>query len=371
MKSPARPWRGMARRLALLALALLLLSGCSGKAPAAAAPAAGDAGAAGAADAAAVTTDASGKLSFAAPEWKVGQWWEWQTSFGTQTLDSTYCSIVVAASGSSYTVATESEADAKQEAAFGMPLLGAVGRPDLAMDGWGDEPWSLLSFPLTDGKAWSAKVPNIAWDIVDGPTVDLAMTARIPPPAAGEPPVALIEGKAGDALLVTATYDPAAGWFRDLRFWDVDAGEEGLEIGFHAKSTGVNYTGPIFQATAAPLLDWFDGSGFDDVPTAGGQPFVNPHPYTDFAMEGGEGHLLYGVLLAETVAGGRTVVLVNPNNEARHIEATDSALEGGSNLLWLDEPAIQGMWRIGSAGAGGYSAAYGALFELVVTAGAL
>lgn len=362
----------MARRLALLALALLLLSGCSGKAPDAAADAAkGDGDSPADAVPAEVTTDASGKLSFAAPDWKVGQWWEWETSFGAQTADFTYCSIVVATAGSSYTLATEREASAKDEAAFSMPLLGAVGRPDLAMGAWGDEPWSLLSFPLTDGKTWSARMPNIAWDVVDGDTVDLTMTARIPQPPAGDSPVALIEGKAGGATLVAATYDPATGWFRDLWFWDVDAGQEGLEIGYHAKSAGMDYTGPIFQATATPLLDWFDGGGFDDVPTEGGQPFVEPHPYTDFTMQGGDGHLLYGVLLAEAVAGARAVVLVDPNNQERHFEAHDAALEGGGSFLWLDEPAVQGMWRVGSAGAGGFSGAYGELFELVVTESAL
>jgi hypothetical protein len=356
----------MARRALLAALTVLLLSGCAGKdAPAQAAPAEAAAGLD------AVTTDAGGRVSLDAPTWAVGQWWEWETSFGTATRDDTFCSIVLGLQGGSYAVATEKAGMAKEEAAFTHPLLGTVGAGDLAMDGWGEAPWSLLSFPLTDGKTWTATMPNIAWDIVDGETVDLAMGARIPAPAAGELPVALIEGRVGDALLVTATYDPATGWFRDLRFFDTDAGEEGLEVGFHAKSAGLNYTGPIFQATAAPLLDWFDGSGFDDVPTSGGQPFADPHPYTDFTMEGGDGHLLFGVLLAETVAGGRTVVLTDPGNEARHFEATDTALEGGSNLLWLDEPAIAGMWRVASAGAGGFSAAFGALYEVVLTEGTL
>jgi hypothetical protein len=355
----------MARRLALVALAVLLLSGCSAKAPAEAAGAGADG---------AMSPDAAAMApaSFAAPVWKVGQWWEWQTTFGTATRDETFCSIVVGVDGGSYAVATERDGMAKEEAAFSHPLLGSIGKSDLAMSGWGDDPWSLLSFPLTDGKTWTATMPNIAWDSVDGPTVDLAMTARFSVPTPGEAVTVSVEGKVGDATLAAGIYDPSTGWFRDLSFFDNDPGQEGVEVAFHAKSTGTNYTGPIVQATATPILSWSDGSGFDDVPTSGGQPFVNPNPYSDFAVQGGDGHLLYGVLVAETVVGARAVVLTDPNGQERHFEAhaasTDSS---GSSFLWLDEPAIAGTWRVGSAGAGGYSAAYGQLYEVVVTESAL
>lgn len=356
----------MARLAPLAVLAFLLLSGCAGKAPASA-DAADDAG-----DDGSQPAGAAGPVtSLDAPTWSVGQWWEWEVSFGTETREETFCSIVVGAGGSGYTLATERDGMAKEEAAFSHPLLGPVGSGDLAMDGWGGDAWSLLQFPLTHGKTWTATMPNIAWDIVPAETVELSMLAHVMQASGEEGTIAHIQGKIGEQTLVSAIYDPATGWFRELSFYDVDAGDEGLEVGFRAVSHGMNYTGPIFQATAERLLDWFDGSGFTDVPTEGGQPFASPSPYVSFTVAGGEGHLLYGVLVAEAVIGARAIALVGPDNQPRYFEAHDAALEGAGNALWLDEPALAGTWHVASGGAGGFSAAFGAVWEVVLTETAL
>jgi hypothetical protein len=352
----------MAHRIALpalLAVAALLLAGCAGKAPAAAPqPAAGaDADAGGAAD------GLAGRTSFDAPQWQRGQWWEWTTTFGTQTADFTYCSIVTGTDGSFYTVATENTDEAKTEATFGMPLLGAIGRADLSMDGWGGEgSWSLLSFPLADGKAWTATMPNIAWDSVAGPTVDLAMVAHVVQATGGGSPTVHIVGTSGNAQLMSGLYDPATGWFRDLDFYDTDPGEEGLEIGFHAKSAGTNYTGPYFVHTAKPLLRLNDGSGFTDDPTQGGEPFADPEPQGTFTMQAGT--RLFGAVFAETVLGAREVALVPPQGEPRHAEVYDASLEGAGGGFVVDEPGVAGDWRVATGGAGGYSQAFVALYEL-------
>jgi hypothetical protein len=354
----------MVPRLAPLALAaFLLLSGCAGKSPEA------DAGLDGSGDepggGQGSGSEAGTVTSIAAPTWSVGQWWEWQTRFGDGAADDTFCSIVTA-TGSGYTLATEKDGMAKEDAAFNHPLLGSIRQGDLAFDAWADAAWSVLDFPLTDGKTYTKTIPNIAWDVfLPSDTVDVRFAATFLE-GDGAQQVGL-RGTNGEHLLVDAVYDSGTGWFSRLDFYDVDPGQEALEVGWTAVATGTNYTGPYFHATAEPLLVWFDGLGFDDDPTQGGQPFANPNPYATFTVAGGENHRLYGALVAEAVAGGRAVVLIGPDHQARHVEVVDPVADGDGMVLWLDEPALAGQWHIASAGAGGFSGGFAELYEVVLT----
>lgn len=347
---------GRVLRTALVVALALLLPGCS-TAPdkaAAAAPLSET-------SPSAAPANLDAKSSVPAPDWAIGQWWEWETSFGTSVSDFTYCSIVIGKEGKAYTVATEKTEAAKEEATFGMPLLGSIAGGDLAMTGWGDAPWALLSFPLSDGKTWTTTMPNIAWDSIHSRTADLAMSAAFDA-AIGKIGGFHITGSTGGATLVQGEYDAAAGWFTGLRFYDTDAGEEGLEIGFRAKSMGLDYTGPYFVHTAKPLLVLEDGSGFTDDPTQGGQPFVQPQPQGTFTMQAGT--RLYGQVFVDTVLAARTVALLTPAGEVRQVNDYNADLNGDSVGALVDEPAIPGDWHIFSAGAGGYSQASVHLFEL-------
>jgi hypothetical protein len=336
----------------------LMLSGCSDADPTAAGP--GDL--AGATDLAAAE---AALTTLAAPAWAIGQWWEWEVSFGTTTLDETFCSIVVAADGSGYTLATEKTAWAKEEAAFDHPLLGAVSKA-LVMGG-PDGDWSILSFPLTDGKTWTASIPNIAWDILPE-RVDVAMTARFVPQADRAPLVALT-GLAGTSTLLEGEYDPAAGWFSSLRLFDIDPGQEELEVGYRAASTGTNYTGPWFKHEAKQLVSLADQNGFSDVPTEGGTPYTDP-PQPSVSFTVAEGKTLFGYIVAEAAVGARAAILVDPAHQERHIEAHGD-LNGGEAGLFLDEPALAGEWRLGTAGGGGYTGLYAEIFEITEGGGTL
>ncbi|HUR24830.1 MAG TPA: hypothetical protein VM327_02315 [Candidatus Thermoplasmatota archaeon] len=343
--------------LSILSLLALLLAGCSGSK--------GSDEGAGDADPDQGREATTVYASIPAPDWQVGQWWEWEVTLGSQTMEGTFCSIVVDTAGSSYRLATEDTAWAKDEAAFDHPLLGMVSKGDLAEDG-PDGAYSLLSFPLTDGKTWTASMPNIAWGIVDAERADIAMTAGFLTPTHGEPPRVLLTGKIGEATVLQAEYDPSTGWFAGLRFFDVDPGEEGLEVGYRAKSSGLNYTGPYFQHTARPLIAFEDLNGFNDVPTEGGQPYTGaPQPYWPFTM--GSGTTLYGFVVIDSVVGARTLVLVDPNHGQRNL-VSHGSLDDDEQELFFDEPGIAGDWKVVTGGAGGFTAAVGQLVE--VTEGA-
>ena len=338
----------------------LLLAGCSASDPA------DEAGAPGAVEGpeggAAVPLDAAS--SVAAPSWQVGQWWEWEVFFEDDVGDETFCSIVTSDSGGSYTLATEKAWASKEEATFDLPLLGSASKGDLSTHGWGGD-LRLLQFPLTDGKAWTATMPNIAWDVLlPAETADIAMVARFDDGLQGY----RITGSAGGGTILEATYLPSTGWFGELVFHDIDPGQEGVEIGFRAKSTGLDYTGPYFTHEAQLLLEFEDLNGFTDVPTEGGQPITQaPQPAHAFTMS--EGKSLYGIVVTVAVAGARTVVLTPPQGETRHVDAFGTP--EAENALFFDEPGMAGEWRITTAGAGGFSGAFVSLFELTENAATL
>lgn len=296
--------------------------------------------------------------SVAAPRWQVGQWWEWQAKFGDTLVDGTFCSIVVEG-GSAPVLATEQDSQAKHEATFDHPLLGTLG-DGLTMSGFGGE-WDLLDFPLTNGKTWTGTLPNLAWDILPSGPVTVAMAAEFDAALQGY----RITGHSGEHLLLDGTFLPATGWFGQLNLYDVDPGQEELEVGYTAVNTGLNYTGPYFQHTASLALLLEDGSGFTDDPTQGGAPFVQPQPQGSFTLA--EGSALYGVLSAETVAGVRVITLSDPANGQRQV-VSQGDLNGNGERLFLDEPGVAGTWTVATTGAGGYSAAYVELYEVTLGA---
>jgi hypothetical protein len=296
------------------------------------------------------TLDATSSVP--APKWAVGQWWEWEVFFDEGAREDTFRSIVVSQSGGSSLLATEKAWASKEDAAFDQPVLGAASATDLSTEGWGGQ-LRLLSFPLTNGKTWSASMPNFAWDVLlPSETAEIAMTASFD----------------DGGTILEATYLPATGWFGELVFHDIDPGQEAVEIGFRAKSAGLNYTGPYFMHEARLLLAVQDAIGFTDVPTEGGQPITQPpQPAHTFTMS--EGKILFGLIVAEAVAGGRAVVLTPPQGESRHVEAV-GAPEGGMAQFY-DEPGMAGEWRVTTTGAGGFSGAFIELYEMTETTATL
>lgn len=336
----------LAALLATAALAGCAQSGADGEAPDAAEGAQGGGGLVDAAplDAASVVQ---------APTWAVGQWWEWQATFGTEVASTTFCSIVVDAG--TRLLATEKTDQAKHEAAFGHPLLGALG-PQLQMTGFGGE-WDLLDFPLQDGKTWTATLPNIAWDTQPDDGVQAAMTATFD---AALPGYRITGTAEGAGTILQATYLPSTGWFGQIDFYDTDPGQEGLEVGYTAVTAGLNYTGPYFLDTATLLAEFVDGSGLD-APPPEGQPFVEPHPEETFTMAAGT--ILYGGLVAESVFGTRAITLTDPAGAQRQVVSSGGP-DGDQQVLFLDEASQAGEWRIVTAGAGGFNAAFVELYEL-------
>lgn len=342
-------------RILLALLAVALLAGCAGQAPAAAPDPGLTAGDCDDADCPAgpgLTADSS----VPAPAWSVGQWWEWEPE-DASGVGASFRSVVLSAGSGAAVVGTDSPDRAKQAAAFDHLLIGEVGA-DLEVAAWGD-PWSLVAFPLTNGKTWTATLPNIAWDVyLPDETVEVAMRADFDEALQGF----RLMGHVDDDMVVEATYLPATGWYGELVVYDVDPEQDPLEFRYRAKSTGLNFTGPAYTATAEALLVLADGSGLD-APPPEGQPFVQPQPHGQFTM--GDGGL-YGLLLANSVVGTRAITLTDPQGQQRQVVSA-AHLEEDEQLLWLDEPGVAGQWTVATTGAGGFSLAYVELYEIALT----
>src|SRR5690349_6565588 len=102
----------MLRPAAVLLVVSFLLAGCAGKPSTSVADEAEDSGSQASMEV--LKLDASSSVP--APTWAVGQWWEWEASFGDTVTDGTFCTIVTAVDAT-YEVATENEAMAKEAAA--------------------------------------------------------------------------------------------------------------------------------------------------------------------------------------------------------------------------------------------------------------
>jgi hypothetical protein len=301
--------------------------------------------------------DAVVSLDAAAPEWQVGQWWEWETSFGGETRPDTFRSVVAQAASGGYVLASDQDGMAKEEAAFGHPLLGEVSA-SLSLEGFGGT-WDFLDFPLTDGKTWQATIPNIASDILGSPTATVAMRADHDPDLPGY----RIMGHVDQGMLLEATYLPETGWFGEVLLYDLDPSQEEVEVGLRAVSAGLNFTGTAYTATAEELLILNDGSGLD-APPPEGQPFLQPEPSGSFTMAADT--LLYGVLAAESVLGGRVITLTDPANQQRQL-VSQGGPDGDEQLLWVDEEGVAGEWHVVTSGAGGFTYAYVELYEITLT----
>lgn len=338
-----------ARALSAL-LTVALLAGCAG-------PGGADASGAGPQDAACAPECPPAPLNattpVAVPAWVPGQWWEWQVSYSGEPMDETFRSIVVAADGQGRLLATEHPGRAKDEAAFDVLLLGAIG-PRLQMSRAGVE-WDILSFPLSDGKQWSTTIPNIAWDGLQD-EVQLDLSAHFD----ADLPGYRIMGHVPEGMLLEATYLPATGWFGEFTVFDIDEGQHPEEFRMEAVATGLGYTGTYHLHTAEPLLVHESYYGLT-APPPEGEPVLSPNPYASFVVPD-EATSLYGFVEVFSAVGANTLVVTPPEGEPRYA-LVPGAPEGGQ-VLEFDEPALPGEWRLGTVGAGGATAVLAVLYGI-------
>ena len=272
------------------------------------------------------------------PEWRVGDAWDVQLSGVEDGQRATF--VVVAAEGSSYQLQSTSEQMATYDAMFDVSYLGRVRASDLAGHQQ-DQPVQFFSFPLSQGKTWTAQ-----WDGLEV-TLTAGFAPAIPTPL-GPQPGFVIQGTTPDGQpYVEYDYVPALRWWSHIHF------AEGY--GFKVAGVRENWTGQYATATARTLLTLATGG-----PPAGA--FTVDEGQTTVAL----------TLMGWAEAHARAVALVDPDHGERMGPAVSHSATPAGSFEVLTFPAKPGQWKLAAPTAHHPNGGYAILVQQVaVTTSAL
>ncbi len=310
---------------------------------------------------------ADGPVEMAAPEWAVGDNWihHWfipdgtggETDFRTQV-------IVTGGMGSAWHLSAGDLQSAVFHGAFFFPDLGMMGKSDWTVRS-GDYAYPWYSFPLTDGKTWSAPESNLDFDLEP---VQRTLHFRSTWVAAegGNPGHYLVEAHDGNALRARYDYRPDTKWFTEYRAYDGEGTDmDNYTFRVQVESWGGGYTGPWFDATAEMLLEHVSV-------TAPAAAQVSTTPTATFSMTEGMTHLL-AFEFSFAAGGFHDTEIFAPDNTRygyQAFEANGMAFSDGPDTLLI--PAQAGEWRVTTLGVGAFAVGGGVLaWGATVTEGTL
>jgi hypothetical protein len=328
----------LARALVAVSVLALLLSGCASKT---AAPATGALPSTG--PGAMTGMDANHAM---APQWKVGQWWDHHWYFGPQdTTGFMVKSIVVSNGTDGMRLATDDPLDAASHSSFYFHDQGVMG-PDWSVRDFGGAfqfPW--YSFPLKDGKTWTAHEENLDFNL-QKVSRDLTLKATA---INGTMGAFMIEASTAEGLRARYDYQPSIGWFSEYRAYD-PANPDPTQYNARMvnEKQGQSWTGTYYIAKADFLLN--AQSVF--VPAAG---VVQPSTQPTFTVTPDHTNVM-AIPFAFAQAGGANTELVAP--DGRHWESYTTGFADGSpgplqnqpGLVFV--PAAVGDWHCATVGAG-------------------
>jgi hypothetical protein len=284
-----------------------------------------------------------------APTWNIGTWFGHHVFFGAEDTEGEhYNTIVVSRNETAYLLASDDDEAARQEAAFDIPILGAIGREHLKTTGLGGE-WDFFRFPMKDGLTWDSVLriaPQGTEEVFDITHV-AAYSPAINTPY-GPRPGFKITGTVDGQPFLAYDYVPDLGWYAHLFVYNILTDEEG-DFVFHSMSMGrgEGWTGEYYLYEGKTLLELFGGAAVStSVPP---EAYLEPQPYATFTMDESS-TLLYGFLVAVAVAGAHEIILLDPDGTAHEVRAIGAPadVQGGDLAL----PAVGGDWSLLSLGAG-------------------
>jgi hypothetical protein len=288
----------------------------------------------------------------AAPAWQVGQWWDHRWYFTpADTAGFTVKSIVVGNGSDGHRLATDEAIDAASHAAFYFHDLGTMGPDWILRDDGGAFQFPWYSFPLHDGKAWTAREENIGFDL-QPLSQDLTLRATA---INGTPGAFAIEARTSDgSLRALYDYQPAIGWFSEYRAYGPGTTDpEQWTMRMVDEAHGRMWSGTYYTATGDLLLG--------TVSVLAPMPPTAPSPPRSFMVAEAHTHVV-AVAFAFAAAGASAAELVAP--DGRHWEAAQVSDHEGNplhnaqqDLLFV--PSAAGEWRFATAGAGAFVAGGG------------
>jgi hypothetical protein len=284
-----------------------------------------------------------------APSLKPGMDWDHHWTFGTDgSAQFDVKSIVVANASGTYTLATNDPRLAAEDAAFFFGELGSVSLPDFTVSENGYRfPW--YSFPLHDGKTWTAKEDNLDFSLAKV-SRDLTFRATLVNATAAVPAHYAIEARAGDALRATYDYRRDIGWFSQFTGYEVVNGTDVPVTHVTTTAWGTGWTGAYTVATGDFLLDEVLASS----PVAGHFDESGPTAFTITAKHTN----VLAIPFAFAAPGAATTEIVAP--DGTHWDTVSAGDQTGKNVYAMSPgevfvPAIPGDWRVAIAGAGAFA----------------
>lgn len=310
-----------------------------------------------------------------APQWLVGQSWEHNWEFKDPTIGAFDVKSVVARDeGTRWLLGVPDAETAAFHAAFFFPDLGTFQKDDLeASAGEFVYPW--YSFPLEDGKTWTATERNI--DASGQPQQnEVDFVAHLTPKPDGAARFVIRSTMDGN-LRAIYDYDPAYQWFSVYRYYNATplAVEDDPTITIESSVPSYGFSGEVYVSTGELLLGVASqfGALADPDPS-------HAQPQGTFTPAAEHDHLLV-IIYNFAVCGAQTTHLVPPVvpggafTQYPYLDVDGPACAdmgqgtgSGSNLYIASVP---GEWRFVTVGAaviisGGGIFAYG-ITEVVVS----
>ncbi len=295
-----------------------------------------------------------------APEWKVGDWWGHHFFFGSEdTAGSHINTVIVEDRGNDWFLATDDSEVAMWESTWDFPMLGTLSKSDLSTTAF-DLPWQLYQFPMSHGDTWDFEVSTLSAAGNLQATIEAVYNPSIATPYGNKPGFDLIGTNSDGVVVVESDYVPAIGWYSQLTVYDPttedpeDFAIRILSMGFGEDFEGVYYVHEAEQK----IYDFWYVTPFD---ASNSSP-----PHSESFTIGDSSDTVYGAILV--IAGGGTSMagLVDPNGEAEtwQVQHLENDEEGAGAFGWIEAASVPGDWNFGWAGAGAFSAAFVAIWEI-------
>ena len=252
---------------------------------------------------------------FVVPIWNVGDAWAGTTFNGDETVPFTL--VVTAVDGQFYTIETTDEQTAGWDAMYDVSYVGKIRASDLA-GSQQDTPVTFFSFPLEDGKTWTA-----TWD-----ASEVALTAK--KTARGFDITGTVEGEP----YVAFDFDPELRWWSKLDFV-----RDGYGITIDRLVPG--WTGSLASATAKLVYEGHPAAPIAS-PGSGAFTIDEGQTFATVSIQGGGSQWV------------RLLYLVQPDGTP-YMAQTNYNYESelmGPRDVYVDEqiPATPGEWHIVAPG---------------------
>jgi hypothetical protein len=328
----------MRAALTFVLLLAMALAGCAAKTPAPTADATNPTGT--------MSPAAMGAMPGMAPHWKVGQWWSHHWYFSPQDTTGFMVKAIVVSNGTDgYRLATDEVIDAASHAAFYFHDQGTMGPDWVARDFGGGFQFPWYSFPLSDGKTWTAHEENLDFNL-NKLSQDLTLTAHT---INGTPGAFSIQAKNADGVRAQYDYQPSIGWFSEYRGFDPkDPDPTHYNVRMVNEGMGQGWTGTYYTAKADFLLNTLVY-----VSPAGASQEQPPSTFTITAQHTN----VMAIPFVFAAAGASQAELVAPDNQ--HWDAYVVADAMGAPVTQAQPgmvfvPAVPGDWRFETLGGGAF-----------------